>query len=99
NSTSLQMRAAVNQRVFDCPAAGGFLISDAQADLAEFFDEDEYVSFQSLDDLQDKVHYYRENSAARKELIRRAQGRIRAHHTHAHRLKDLEGYLKARFAG
>lgn len=99
NSTSLQMRYAVNQRVFDCPAAGGFLITDNQSDLMDFFDVDrEVVLYQTLDDLKEKAEYYLARPEARKEIVQRAQARIAAHHTHAHRLKALEAFLKERYA-
>ena len=37
NATNLQMPSTVNQRLFDVPAAGGFLISDNQPEMAELF--------------------------------------------------------------
>ncbi len=98
NSTSLQMRSTVNQRVFDCPAAGGFLITDNQGDLAEFFDaEHEVVTYDSMDELRDKVVYYRVRPEERKVLTLRAQKRVLEAHTHAHRLQSLEAFLKERF--
>ncbi len=99
NATSLQMRTSVNQRVFDCPAAGGFLITDAQSDLEELFDpETEVVVYATLDELEDKVRYYAVRPEERTAIIRAAQRRVAAHHTHAHRLSQVERYLKERFA-
>jgi spore maturation protein CgeB len=97
NSTSLQMRYAVNQRVFDCLAAGGFLLTDAQADLEHLFDPDEIVTYGSMDELSDKVLWYRGRPAERNAMVRRARKRILAQHTHAHRLRGLEGFLKERY--
>ncbi|HNR34174.1 MAG TPA: glycosyltransferase [Candidatus Hydrogenedentes bacterium] len=95
NITSLQMKTAVNQRVFDCPAAGGFLLTDAQSDIAEFFDsETEMAVYASFDELTDKAEYYLRHAAEREAMIERAQRRIAAHHTHAHRLRKLESFLK-----
>jgi spore maturation protein CgeB len=100
NSTSLQMMSAVNQRVFDCPAAGGFLITDAQSDLEELFDLDsEVVTYRDLDELADKVAYYLKHPDERKAIVRRAQRRIAAHHTHRNRLESLDTYLRERFEG
>ncbi|MBI2432993.1 MAG: glycosyltransferase [Candidatus Hydrogenedentes bacterium] len=98
NSTSLQMPYAVNQRVFDCPAAGGFLITDAQADLAALFEPAEVVVYHSLDELADLVRYFLPRPRERAAVIERARSRILAQHTHAHRLLALEGWLKERFA-
>ena len=99
NTTSLQMKTAVNQRVFDCPAAGGFLITDAQSDLADLFDmESEVTAYASMGELEDKVKYYTRNPAQRIPIILRAQKRIADCHTHRHRLATLETYLRERFA-
>ena len=100
NATSLQMKTAVNQRVFDCPAAGGFLLTDTQDDLAELFDpESEVAAYSSLDELEDKTAYYLKHPEQRIAITRRAQKRIAAHHTHSHRLDTLETYLRERYAG
>jgi spore maturation protein CgeB len=98
NSTSLQMRYAVNQRVFDCPAAGGFLISDNQADGFEHFDAAEIVTYATLDELRDKAAYYLRHPEERSAIVTRARARILAEHTHANRLRDLETFLRGRFA-
>ena len=99
NNTSLQMPHTVNQRVFDCPAAGGFLITDAQSDIADLFEEDEVVTYRTLDELRELVQRYLVDAGARKAIVLRAQARIRAQHTHVHRLRALEGFLRERFAG
>lgn len=98
NSTSLQMRDAVNQRVFDCPAAGGFLITDDQPDLHELFDaEKEVVTYASLAELEEKITYYLKHPEARAAIVNRARERVLAEHTHRHRLQALEAFLKPRF--
>ena len=97
NTTSLQMKTAVNQRVFDCPAAGGFLITDAQEDLDEFYEPDEIVTYTGLDELEDKVRFFLTNPQERLGYIERAQKRIAARHTHRHRLQALEAFLKERY--
>jgi len=98
NTTSLQMRWAVNQRVFDCPAAGGFLITDAQRDIDEHFEPNEVVTYASLEELREKTQFYLSHPGARQEITVRAQARILAHHTHAHRLSALAAFLRERFA-
>ncbi len=99
NNTSLQMRTAVNQRVFDCPAAGGFLITDDQPDLHDFFDPlTELVTYASLDELEEKTVYFLRHPDVRVPIVERARARIEAEHTHTHRLLSLEGYLRERFA-
>jgi spore maturation protein CgeB len=95
NSTSIQMKGAVNQRVFDCPAAGGFIITDAQGDIEDLFDSaKEMVTYSSLEELEDKVDYFTRKPEARIPIVRRARKRIEENHTHMHRLRSLEAYLR-----
>jgi len=99
NTTSVQMSSSVNQRVFDCPASGGFLITDNQRDLEGLFDLDkEVVTYNSLDELRDKVAYYSKHPEERRTITQAAQRRVLAHHTHKNRLEMLETYLKERYA-
>jgi spore maturation protein CgeB len=98
NQTSLQMRDAVNQRVFDCPAAGGFVLTDNQPDLHDHFDvAREMVTYESLAELSDKARYYLQHREERQAIATRARARVLAEHTHAHRLRALEAYMKPLF--
>jgi spore maturation protein CgeB len=90
NATSLQMPTAVNQRVFDVPMAGGFCLSDAQSDLAAFFELDsEAVVYHSPEELASLVRYYAHNAQRRQDITARAQTRIVRCHTYTHRLAAL----------
>lgn len=100
NTTSLQMASAVNQRVFDAPAAGGFLITDAQSDLEHLFDCDrEVVRYRSLDELEEQVQRYRTDTDTRRRVVEAASRRVLSQHTLRHRLQTLEAYLRPRFGG
>lgn len=90
NVTSLQMKTAVNQRVFDVPAAGGFLLTDYKAQLPELLElEREIVCYRDPEEIPDLVQFYLNHSRAREEIIRRGRTRILAEHTYVHRLKTL----------
>ncbi len=89
NTTSVQMASAVNQRVFDCPAAGGFLITDAQSSLQELFEEDEVVSYSSLDECIDKLRFYRNHPNLRFEMAQRMRQRVLQTHRYEHRLNEI----------
>ncbi|GMW00145.1 MAG: hypothetical protein AMXMBFR84_12830 [Candidatus Hydrogenedentota bacterium] len=99
NVTSIQMPNAVNQRVFDCPAAGGFLLTDNQPDLDVLFSKDsETAVYHSLEDCVEKFRFYMNNPRARTAITERARTRILEEHTYAHRLWAIEGILKSIFA-
>jgi len=99
NATSLQMQSAVNQRVFDCPAAGGFLLTDAQADLDTLFERDREVAcYASWAECAALLREYAAAPALRREMTARARARVLGEHTYAHRLETLRGLLTARYA-
>lgn len=58
NITSLQFDNALNPRVFDVFASGGFLITDKMPDLAEILSESDEISFNSIEELQYKLDYF-----------------------------------------
>jgi spore maturation protein CgeB len=98
NVTSIQMKSAVNQRVFDCPAAGGFLLTDDQVDLQELFAPEETAAYGAPEELPDVAAYFLKHPEKREAVVKAAQRRIRAEHTHAHRLLALKDQLAAWFA-
>jgi spore maturation protein CgeB len=93
NFTSIQMPRAVNQRVFDCPAAGGFLLTDAQEDLKRLFAEDEVAAFATVEECREKVRYYSAIAGARQAVIGAARKRILGEHTYAHRLRAIARWV------
>lgn len=98
NVTSIQMPHTVNQRVFDCPAAGGFLLTDAQSDLEDLFDSDSEVAvYHSQEECIDKFRFYKRYPGARLEIARKARKRVLNAHTYAHRLKSIVRMLQDGF--
>jgi len=97
NFTSIQMPTAVNQRVFDCPAAGGFLLTDAQSDLLRLFAEGEVASFGSIEECKDKLRHYQDNATARRAVVDAARKRILAEHTYEHRLRAIARLVMQHF--
>jgi spore maturation protein CgeB len=90
NSTSSQMPSAVNQRVFDIPLCGSFVISDKQKDLGEFFDmHKEIVTFETMDDLREKIRFYLSHETERRKIIAAAQLRIKNEHLYVHRIRRI----------
>jgi len=98
NFTSLQMPTAVNQRVFDAPAAGGFLLTDDQDDLHQLFQNDEIATFSTPAELPERVRYFRSRPSEREAICSRASSRILSEHTYLHRVRHLLAEAKRRFA-
>ena len=100
NTTSVQMSKTVNQRVFDCPAAGGFLLTDAQEVIPNLFEVDrEIVTYDSMDDAREKMNWFLAHPKARTEITTAARKRILGEHTYRHRLEAIVARLKTRFQG
>lgn len=98
NSTSIQMPNAVNQRVLDCPAAGGFLLTDAQGQLAELFDlDDEVAVYHNVEEARELLRHYAAHPEERFRIVEKAQRRVLGEHTYGHRLRHIVSLLKARF--
>jgi len=96
NITSCQMKTAVNQRVFDVPAAGSFVLSDSRADLGEFFElGTEAVAYGSLDELRELIARYRDDAPARQQIVDAARVRIAREHTYVQRVRRMVEKLGA----
>jgi spore maturation protein CgeB len=90
NATSLQMKAAVNQRVFDAPAAGGFVLTDFREQLAELFEVGEEVAcFGEPGEIGDLVRFYLKHPEVRKTMTAKARRRVLAEHTYRHRVAAM----------
>ena len=90
NATSLQMKTGVNQRVFDVPATGGFLLTDKREQLNDLFDpETEVVQYADAEELADLARFYLSHDRQRSRISERAGQRVLAEHTYRHRLTAL----------
>ncbi len=99
NVTACQLPTAVNQRVWDVPGAGGFLLTDAREDLLEHFTEGVDCSvWRSPEEARDKAAYWLGHEAERRRVARAAFERVEAEHRVHHRLLSIERRMRARFA-
>jgi spore maturation protein CgeB len=98
NATSLQMLGAVNQRVFDVPVCGAFLLTDHQDAIEELFDVGkEVVTYKNRDEIPELVRFYLHNPKERENISRRGRERILKEHTYKHRLGTIIQNMKNRY--
>ncbi len=98
NCTSRQMKGAVNQRVFDVPACGGFVLTDGQDQLAALFEPGrEVVTFGSPEEIPELLPRLLDDAPMRRRITEAARARILAEHTYEHRLKDLCARMRESF--
>lgn len=90
NITGLQMPNALNQRCYDVPACGGFLLTDAREAIREQFEPDiEVVVYESREELLDKWAYFSRSAQERARLIERGRQRVLKEHTYRHRVRSM----------
>lgn len=100
NCTSVQMKGAVNQRVFDVPACGGFLLTDAREQLTGLFTpERETAVYAGPEDIPDRLRHFLAHPGERKRISRAARRRVLAEHTYVHRLRTLTAAMRRTFGG
>lgn len=98
NATSRQMSEAVNQRVFDVPACGSFVLTDHQEVLNELFDVGkEIITYKDRDEIPELVKFYLKHPGERQKVALRGRGRVLKEHTYKHRLHGLIESMKQRY--
>ena len=98
NTTSMQMKSALNQRVFDVPASGGFLLTDRRDQLEDAFEVGtEVVCYDSPKEIGDLVRHYLARPDAREKIAARARRRIEREHSYAHRLAAICAAMRGMF--
>ena len=89
NATSKQMKGAVNQRIFDVPAAGAFVLTDWRPQMEQLFEPHEIASYQHADEISELTAYYLKNAEQRRRLTEAGRKRVLACHTWAHRIRQM----------
>ncbi|MBN2343565.1 MAG: glycosyltransferase [Deltaproteobacteria bacterium] len=98
NITSAQMPTAVNQRVWDVPAVGGFLLTDAQDDALEAFEAEVSMAFyRSFEEAASKAEYYLRHPDERVRISQKGMEIVHRSHRMTHRLQTMYAVMKKRF--
>ena len=81
---------AMNLRLFEVPAAGGFLLTDWVAEIDAAYKEGEHLAcWRDLKELREKLAYYLSHDKERREIARRGHEQFLRHHTYAARVQEL----------
>lgn len=81
-------------RAFEIIGAGGFLISNYQPDFDDcFIAGEDYVFYESIEDLMNKIDYYLSHESDRKAIAESGLNRIRDNHTYLHRVQEMLGII------
>jgi len=83
--------------MFDLPANGVMQISDGGEYLKEFFKVGEEIeSYNSQDELIDKIEYYLKNDTAREKIAKAGYRRVIRDYTIGKQLKDAAALIKSK---
>ena len=94
NITLRSILTGIPLRAFDIMGAGGFLMTNYQADFLDYFVPDEdFVFFESKSDLLAKIGYYLKHEEERAAIAQNGLRKLSADHTYVHRVNEIISYL------
>ncbi len=95
---NISLRSIVNGmplRIFDICGAGGFLLTNYQADFLDYFvPGEDFEYFESKQDMLNKIDYYLSHEDERTAIAKNGFEKIAAAHTYKHRVEEMLSYLK-----
>ena len=95
NCTSKQMKGAVNQRIFDVPAAGAFVLTDWRDQTESLFEPGkEIICYREPEEAPDLVRYFLAHPEERRRIVQAARTRVLAEHTWTHRVQRILTQLR-----
>lgn len=90
NMTIKPIQTGLPLRIFDILGCGGFLMTNFQAELPEYFDiGTDLEAYSSMEELVEKCAYYLEHEDVRRQIAENGYRRVCGQHTYIHRLKEM----------
>lgn len=84
------IKSGIPLRAFDIMGCGGFLLSNFQADLLDgFVPGEDFVYYESKEDLLQKVDYYLSHEEERQTIAKNGHNKVAAGHTYRHRVREM----------
>lgn len=95
NISLRSIRSGIPLRAFDIMGAGGFLLTNYQADFFDYFEPGEdFVYYESEADLLYKIDYYLIHDDERKRIAENGHDKVKQHHTFHHRVEEMLAIIK-----
>lgn len=90
NMTIKPIQTGLPLRIFDILGCGGFLMTNYQAELQEYFEIGvDLEAYSSLEELVDKCAYYLSHEEERKQIALNGYRKVCGQHTYPHRMKTM----------
>lgn len=94
NISLRSIKSGIPLRAFDIMGAGGFLLTNYQADFLDCFVPDEdFVFFENKEDMLKKIEYYLNHENERIAIAKNGFNKTSAYHTFKHRAEEILSYL------
>lgn len=90
NFTIPNIKSGIPLRVWDVLGAGGFLLTNYQAEIPYYFKEGEdLVCFDGVEDLVEKTAYYLDHEEERAQIARNGRKKVEQYHSYYHRIEQI----------
>ena len=90
NTTSKAIRSGIPLRVFDILGCEGFMLSNFQNELVEFFEPGvEFDYYGSMEEMIEKTAYYLDHEQERKEIAHNGFEKVKEYYNYPRRLAEL----------
>ena len=97
NITMCSIQTGLSQRIFDILGCGGFLLTDYQGEIPEYFEIGKDLDcYETIDECHEKVAYYLTQDDLRREIADNGYQKVKAMHTYQIRIARI---LKIILAG
>ena len=92
NLSLRSIHSGIPLRVLDIMACGGFVLTNFQTEIAEYFREgEEIATFRSLEECMEKLRYYLQNNAEREAVAAAGHRKVRETFSYRNGLEKLFG--------
>lgn len=96
NITSKTIQTGLPQRFWDVLGAGGFLLSNMQAELPEYLIPGEDVeTYSSFDECEQKIAYYLAHEEERQRIAKNGYEKVKQNYTYQHRIIQMVQMLQS----
>ena len=90
NTTVRSIQTGLPLRIFDIMGCGGFLMTNYQEELTDFFEIGrDLETYSSMEELVEKCAFYLEHDDLRKEIAYNGYQKVKQHHTYPHRIAEM----------
>lgn len=95
NFTIPNIKSGIPLRIWDVLGAGGFLLTNYQAELPLFFKEGEdLVCFDGIEDMREKAGYYLKHEEERKQIAENGYRKVKEYHSYVNRIQTMLEILR-----